>query len=154
MKKIPSNNSLFSMSNLSSSKIYMTAFVNKINDEILEDSPYSIMNFIRDKLSPLEDVNNSDPIHHYSKINYNEIPLTDDISIYCISMFIFVMYYLMQHDEFYIFSDNKTKKNREEMDEYEDELNHVNNNNNNANIINYILLAFFIIFTKNIEGAM
>jgi hypothetical protein len=145
MKKIPSNNSLFSINNLSSSsKIYMTAFVNKINDEFLEDSPYNIINFVKDNLSPSsEELEKEKIIHSHSShiINYNEHAITYDMPIYFISILIFVFYYFIQHREIYSLSNNKT-------------VQHSTENNHNTNIINYILLALFIIFSRNIENAI
>ena len=144
MKKIPSNNSLFNINNLSSSsKIYMTAFVNKINDEFLEDSPYNIINFVKDNLSPSEEITEKEKlIHsHSSHINYHEHTITYDMPIYFISILIFVFYYFIQHRELYTLSNNKT-------------LQHSTENNHNTNIINYILLALFIIFSRNIENAI
>ena len=142
MKKIPSNNSLFNINNLSSSsKIYMTAFVNKINDEFLEDSPYNIINFVKDNLSPSsEELEKEKIIHSHSShiINYNEHAIAYEMHIYFISILIFVFYYFIQHREIYSLSNNKTVQHSKE----------------NTNIINYILLALFIIFSRNIENAI
>ena len=141
MKKIPSNNSLFSISNMSSSKIYMTAFVNKINDEFLEDSPYSIVNFVKDNLSPSTSYDKLYELHHSSnQISYHDIPVANDIPIYFFSIFIFIFYYFIQYKEFNIISNNQQEL--------------VNKHQNDTNIINCVLLALFIIFSRNIENAI
>jgi hypothetical protein len=137
MKKIPSNNSLFNINNLSSSsKIYMSAFVNKINDEFLEDSPYNIINFVKDNLSPSEEIVEKEKIIHSSHMNYHEHTITYDMPIFFVSILIFVLYFFIHNKEFYCLSNNKTTEN------------------NHTNIINYILLAIFIIFSRNIENAI
>jgi len=144
MKKIPSNNSLFNINNLSSSsKIYMSVFVNKLNDEFLEDSPYNIINFVKDNLSPSEEIIEKEKIihSHSSHINYHEHTITYDMPIYFISILVCVFYYFIHNKELQNLINNKTDSQHSK--EY-----------NQTKIINYILLALFIIFSRNIENAI
>ena len=184
MKKIPSNNSLFGISNISNIpiKVYTSAIMNKINDEFLEEIPYNAFSSLKDTINPNNPIqysnNNAEPITDFCvnsiscnniKIynfdinyyeNYNIIhSLLENKKIYSIGFIVIIVLCVLQNINSLIYKsqNNKELPSTQINNTFNEYLhkNHIEINIKDIkNTVNMCMLILFIIFTRNIENAI